>query len=55
MLYEDIKAKLYCNLTNSIKLVKQESERIIKRYRKLEFYIEELAFGKKEQVKLKRK
>lgn len=54
-IYDDIKMKLYANLHNSIELVLSESERIIKRYKRIEFYIEELAFGRKKEYRKNRK
>ena len=49
--YEDIKNKLYSNLHYAVKLVKEEGTRIIKRYRRLEYYIEELSFGRRDTRK----
>lgn len=43
--------KLYTNLHNAVKLVLQEGERIIKNYKRLEFYIEELSYGRKHNYK----
>ncbi|CDW83657.1 UNKNOWN [Stylonychia lemnae] len=48
--YEDIRMKLYSNLYSSVELVLNEGYRIIKRYRKLDFYLEKLAFDRKKEV-----
>ena len=42
--------KLYANLHNSVELVLDEGYRIIKRYKKLDFYIEKIAFDKKKLI-----
>lgn len=47
---DGIRQKLFSNLEIAADLVLTESERIIKRYKKLDFYIEELAFGKKREM-----
>lgn len=46
---DGIRQKLFSNLEAALDIVLSESERIIKRYRRLEFYIEELSFGKKKE------
>ena len=50
--YGDIKNRLYANLNRAINIAIDEGERIIKAYRKLDFYIEEIAFGKKRNFQI---
>eukprot|EP00347_Sterkiella_histriomuscorum_P000943 403373932 len=53
--YEDIKMRLYTNLNNSIKLVLEESQKILKRYTRIDVYLDCIAFGRKHEHKLGRK
>lgn len=47
--------KLYANLHRAIKIVLDEGERVIKAYNRLDFYVEEIAFGKKKLLQQKNK
>jgi hypothetical protein len=42
--------KLFSNLNKAIEIVIDEGSRIIKSYKRLDFYIEEIAFGKKKLI-----
>ena len=50
-IYDEIKIKLILNLKKADELVSKESKKIFLYYKDIEFYLENIAFGKKREIR----